>query len=52
MRSLVEASVDPMWFPAVEGLMLNQLDLQPPAAGGSGECDAISAALVVSATSL
>jgi hypothetical protein len=52
LRSLVEASVDPTWFPLVEGIMVQQLDLQPVGADASASCDAISAALVVDATSL
>lgn len=52
LRSLVQASIVPTFFPLVEGIMLNQLDLQPPGAATSADCDAISAALTVGATSL
>ncbi|MBW1881248.1 MAG: hypothetical protein JRI25_07955 [Deltaproteobacteria bacterium] len=52
MRSLVEANVGATMFPLVEGIMVDRLDLQPPGAASSADCDAISSALTVNATSL
>jgi len=49
IRAIVEANVIPSYFPLVEGIVLNMLDLQPPSGGEAAGCDALSAALVVDA---
>jgi hypothetical protein len=52
IRAIVQANIEPSYFPLVEAIIMGMLDLQPSSGADTASCDALSAALVVDARTL